>query len=346
MKKLSHVGLILIALLATGFAYTSYADTEQFGTRNNSAHDFYELKRDIKKNTEDVEILRRDEINYHLEKEVLKETYETTLQKISFTATIVSTAVGIVFAIFGYVGFRTVGKLKDDYLKELQEARTLKSSLEIEIDALRKKQEQAEADIANLSKAQGTKIELLEIVEKASNLFRNGQYSWAIEHLKAGLDIDSTYYPLLSLYASCEYRQGNFEAAIDIYKKIGKLPELEILNYAELLLLTNRINEYDEFYAKNREVVDKAHGGNLVQFFNVLREILLNKIDESKRIFQSYVSSCPVGASAKLGTWQFDEFQRIITALPIGELKTLAENAKGYFAGAITTEAMRECLSQ
>lgn len=343
-----------LRILITAFSFmltcsTYAADQKTISHQDNeNVRTIDEIGREVKRNSEDVAILRRDQINYRLEKDLLKETYETTLQRITQTISIASSVVALIFAVLAFFGYRNIGKLKDDFSDELQAVRSLKGSLEVEIDVLRRKQEQAEADIARLTRTQGTKIELLEIVEKANNLVRNGNYVWAIEHLKAAQEIDPSHMPLLSLYAMCELKLGNIQSALDKYREIIKTSRLnqgDVLNFAEALLFAKRTSEYDEFYANNQEWIDKAHNGNAIRFFRVLRTVAQGDVSEVKTALQSAAAGCDANASPKLGNWQFDDLDRyVILTMAPGEMKTVVENAKNFFAGSISADQLQAAL--
>ena len=344
-----HTTRLCISMTVLSFMLisSSHAANQITPKDNDLAHKIDEISREAKRNAEDTAILRRDEINYRLSKELLKETYESNLQRLNQTVTIASSVVAFIFAVFGFFGYRNVGKLKEDYLKELQEARTLKNSLEVEIDVLRKKQEQAETEIDKLRKTQGTKIELLEIVEKASTLFRNGNYEWAIEHAKAGLEINPTYKHLLSIQAICEFRIGNYSSAAELYRKLIENSQIapgDILNYAELLLFMKNIKDYEELYARNKNVFEDKKNENLMAFFNMLRAVVQDDLVTAKRVLQSFAEKCSPEASPKLGTWNLADANNFINAMPPSEMKTIVENASKFFMGTITTKVMLEAL--
>ncbi|MBC3812735.1 hypothetical protein [Undibacterium aquatile] len=191
---------ITLLLLTIAFSLGSHGVAESHTDSKQSAEFQREvdyLKRDLKRTDDDIAILHRDQINYQLEKDLLKETYSTNYQTTALTISLVSTSVGIIFAIIGYLSFKSVGKLKDEFSNELQNARMLKSGLEIEIEELRKKQKHADEEISKLNQKQATTIQVLEIVEKASALINSGSYVWAIENIEAGLAINPTYPPLI-----------------------------------------------------------------------------------------------------------------------------------------------------
>jgi tetratricopeptide (TPR) repeat protein len=99
------------------------------------------------------------------------------------------------------------------------------------------------------------RLELIQIVEKVWQLVHARNFPWALEHIKAGLAMNSTYVPLLIQYALCETRLGNQLSAIKKYTEILKIDPNNrsvIFNYAKLLILSNDIDGFDKFYAKKR----------------------------------------------------------------------------------------------
>jgi tetratricopeptide (TPR) repeat protein len=252
-------------------------------------------------------------------------------------------AVGLIFALIGYLGFKSIGKMKDDYSAELQNVRELRGNLELELESLRRKQENTQRQVESLKEKQEGKIKLLEITEKASAVFNSRNYDWALEHIKVGLEVNAEYPPLIRLLALCYMKLLRYPEAISAYKKLLLLEpnnHADIQNYAELLVLSKNLENFEEFYTSNKTIIDGAHNGALTAFLNTLAALQKEDLAGSKQAMQSLISTSQPGLSQRMLGWQYDDTASAISKMPPGELKDYANKVVGFFSGSITTEDM------
>ncbi len=178
---------VTFAVVQPSFAGSQKSNQDQLP--ENIQSDIRQLKQDIKTTSNDVEILRRDQTNYRIEKDILKEVYSSNYQTINIIITIVLGVIGVL----GYLGIRSIKEVKSDYANELSELRKLKSTFEVELLALVNKQKEFESKIGDLAKTneeQDRRLKVLEIIEKISKIIGTGQWQWALQYISLGLDID------------------------------------------------------------------------------------------------------------------------------------------------------------
>ena len=85
-----------------------------------------------------IQLIDTNQLNYQIEKDLLKETYSVNYERINIFIAIV---LGIV-AIFGFLGIRDISKIKTNYENELAVLRRVKEQFENkvnEFDVERKK---------------------------------------------------------------------------------------------------------------------------------------------------------------------------------------------------------------
>ncbi|MBA5640262.1 hypothetical protein H3H37_24665 [Duganella sp. LX20W] len=310
-----------------------------------------DFQREVKRNSEELAILRRDQINYKIEKDLLKESYSSTLQSISTAISLISVAVGFVFTAFGYIGFKSIGKLKEDYSEALRESKKLKDDLESEILALERKQKKIEGDVAEVigvNDQQARRIQLLELTEKIGGLVQNRHFDWALEHIKTAMEIDSEFPPLLKLKAITECGLKDYRAGIISYRqafdKDKKIDTGSLLNCMEVILLFGDVSEYREMYNKYKAVVDAAHSGFIAKFFEAICCIRNNDLFSLKASMRPVVESSPPGNSSKLGTWNLSEVDEYVELMEDGELKDVGLKFLKFFVGQESRETLLELL--
>lgn len=141
-----------------------------------------DVKQDVKRNTDDIAIIRRDETNYSIEKNILEKTYASNNEVVGKAVGFSFAALGIVFSIVSAMGMKGVRELAREYEKKLESAQTLKIGLESGLALLdgtrklvetefMKKLEILEGEISNLRNNQNSKVQVLELTEKAGLRF-------------------------------------------------------------------------------------------------------------------------------------------------------------------------------
>ena len=286
---------------------------------------------DIKNVAHEVEILRRDQVNYTIEKDLLKEAYSSNIQTINMVITIVLGVLGVL----GYLGIRSVKEIRTDYSVELEKLKTLKTQLESEIEAVRSKQKEVEGqvgDLARTNEEQDRRLKVMELIEKISNLIGNKQWGWALKYVDIGLGLDEKNTLLLSQKASCHANQGELTAAIETVKKVLELePEnsSQAINLLEFLALTNQREEFEAIYSRYKYVVDKECEGSLTVYLEALLWTMGGELAAAKEILRKFVASNGVEAKNYLGSWSFNEARTITSKIPAGEQRAIAD-AMGF----------------
>lgn len=351
MPKLLVLLLVLPLLLFSSVKYAAEPKGNQPQTPGNVRNDIQQLKRDIKANTDDVAILRRDQINYRLEKDLLKEAYASNLQSINIIVAIVFGVVTLVGGVLGYLGVRSIRELRADYAKELDQLKTVKTSLEIEIASLGAKQVAVEGRVGDLTKTneeQDRRLKALELIEKVSELVRTRQFAWALEYISIGLGSDPKNTRLLNLKAACHGKQGEFAALIDTCNRILEVEPEDVsvvCNLLEALAITNKAAEFEVLYAKHKAAVDAHSAGALIVYLKTLLALTRGDIRNAKAQLAPFANNCPEGAAARLGSWQFDEPTLMVSRMPDGEVKVLAQKIVQFFQGSLPTQELKAVLA-
>lgn len=362
---------VLIAIFVTAslliFSFTSFAATQQSiqGRSENSQSDLLQLKHDIKTVASDIEIIRRDQINFRVEKDILKEAYSSNLQSINIILTILLGAGGLIAWILGYLGLNSIKAVKADYVKELDELKEIKAKFEMELENSKNKQKELEEKFArnqqefenkigtltNTNETQNLRLKVLEIIEKVSGYMQTKQWKWALEHIAVGLDIDCDNILLLSQKSTCHGKLGEFSQAIETYKRIIELEpwpksEPHILNMLEYLAVSNQQDEFAKMYALYKDAIDQHRSGNLIIYLNILLNLIKGDLEKAIEASKAFANKFQSDDLKKfLGeTWSFEEVLLVASRLPTGKQKELLEKTVQLFNGQISTNALMAYL--
>lgn len=342
--------LITVSLLVYSFASFSVQNDNQGKLNGNVQSDIHQLKQDVKSTASDVEILRRDQINYRIEKDILKEAYSSNIQTINIVITIILGVIGVL----GYLGIRSIKEVKADYANELTALRVLKTDFELELRTLVSKQKEFESKIGDLAitnEKQDRRLKVLELTEKVNELISSKQWKWALEYISLGLDLDRDNIPLLGQKTTCHGKLGEFSSAIESCKKIIELePEpnrdINIINLLEYTVLANQQNEFANIYAAHKDIVDHYKNGKVICYLNALACLIKGELAETVKILDAFAKKYPGAPYKHLENWSYDEVSNLIARLPEGKQKDLLVKMVQFFDGRMSSSDFEIYLAQ
>jgi tetratricopeptide (TPR) repeat protein len=293
--------------------------------------------------------IRRDQLNYRTEKDTLKEVYSVSNNtlKEAYSSTIsgiqiaLSVALGII-TIVGFFGVRNIGEIKKDYVNDLQNLRTLKSSFDLELELFKKNQAEAvakvdEIEASNLDQEQRLKV--LEIQERARSAFDAKDYSRALEFVLIGLELSADDNRLCSLKAMCLAKLGQFEDAAVAQQHLLSLPQPATINVrvnlAEFYLLAKRPGDYQKLIDEDEAVRSRiAQQDKLINYFEILRLFVDEDFKGIKQAIEKLLKlDDKDDLSPRMGKWGFDEVMLFVKSAPSSAPKQAMINALGYLSG-------------
>ena len=292
--------------------------------------------------------MRRDQLNYSIEKNILKEAYASNLQTVQVVITIVTA----VFGVLGYLGFKGILAIKSDYARELEALSVLKLSMgnELQKQVLGLTAVRAELDqLAKKNQEQDRRLKTLEIMEKAGQLLQQENYVLALEYIDTGLALEPQNTKLLDTKSLCTLRGGRFAEAIEINKQslaIERKNPAVIANCAESLLALGRADEFDSFYKEYKSDLKLEQYGALEPWLLALRGMVRNDIAAIRVAMQPFANNCSDGATPRIkATWSFIDTSPIIAKLQPGPLKSLMEATVEFLAGRKTKQDYNQILN-
>lgn len=291
----------------------------------------------------EVKEIRRDQLNYKIEKDLLKETYSTNYQTINFIITIVFGFVTVLFGVLGYIGIKNVTDIKKEYESELEKISKIKGNFDAELNNLRSLKGQFEANLTQLNKnkeeiqnkfeeiettnqLQNKKIKLLELREKVTKLINEGNHVNALDYIAIGLDISSEDAYLVHSKAICLFKLLRYKEAINNYKILiskGMITSSIYLNMLELYLLTNQKEEFDSFKKKYHNQFESEIKKPLLLYFNVFYNYLIGNLQEAKKDIKDNFNTAKFKDELANLIWSFNEVNEYLNVEPENEFKEI-----------------------
>jgi|GEM_PF-1768464 len=339
--------MLLLYCFSLTFVQVSYSQEQQIQESIPKAQN-QDVSSELNKIKEQLQEVRRDQLNYKIEKDLLKETYSSNIQ----TVNIIIAIVLAFFAILGYLGLKSVWEMKREYQKELNDLRDLKEKFNhkfLEIESQQKSAEKKFKEIAEINEKQDQRLSLLEIQEKISTLIRNGNFPRAYSQVLQGLE----QYPDDSLLRSQHYysllKLKRFWEAFDFAKKYFEEDENNIYmlaDFIEIAILLENAIDYEGLMSKYRTQLAEYYSEDLIFYFDTLRLYFEGDIIKLVDQIKSYVESQNMNESSlRINGWMYDEAREFLKGKKDDELKTIMYKFFEYLDGDINGQELLNIMN-
>ena len=105
----------------------------------------------IKRLEDDVKEIRRDQLNYQIERDLLKEAYATNLKTVDVLIALALGVITIVGGVLGFLGVRNIYALRKEYNDDLDALRRLKAGFEGDIERIKARETETKDQVTHLS---------------------------------------------------------------------------------------------------------------------------------------------------------------------------------------------------
>lgn len=324
--------IILLLLLTTSII--------AFGKTNNSdSLAIKSLESRIEQMDNQMKEVRRDELNYKIEKDLLKETYSNNYERISLIITIILGIIGVL----GYLGIKDINSIKKEYTTELTKLKQLQSDIAskfTEFQTSKEKYDTELRDIFNTNDEQNKKIKVLELKDKITNLFKEDLYGSALEFCIVALELSPNDITLLHSKAMIHTRLRNYKESITTYLKIleiDKENQSSIFNLTEVYLMNKQKKEFDDMLTKHSTIFKDKLDGKLLEVFSIITNYQDKKIDKLKEIALANIDLTDLQSKRKrIEGWVFKDLLIYIANEPTSDEKVIAQNLLWYIDGQLT----------
>ena len=305
-----------------------------------------ENSQEISRLKDDVQEIRRDQLNYKIEKDLLKETYSSNYTTIQI---VISLILGL-FAVLGYLGLKGITSLKREYDLELTKIREIKADFELklkELSAAQTKVEKQIVSIDTLNEQQSLKIKLLEIKEKASTYFNQKAYRRSIEYAAVGLEINKDDIELLRFRAYSLLKLKSYGESIEAHKKLlltDPTDSISITNLAELYLFVNQVENYDKLVGEKSEYFTTTNS-QLLTYFEALK-IYQHNEEHLINFLKGFMKTQDLTITKnRLDNWGLEDLFDLLKDRPNSKAKTLLTNFVSYLNGTVSGQQFVELLT-
>lgn len=280
--------------------------------------------------------IRRDQINYRIEKDLLKETYSNNYDRISLIITIILGIIGVL----GYLGIRDINTIKKEYsseLSNLKQAQTDIATKYLEFQTSKEKYDTELKDIFKTNEEQNKKIKVLELKDKISNLFKEKQYSTALEFCIVALELTPNDISLLHEKARINTRMLSYKDATVTYNKLLELDknnQTAIVDLTEVYLLDKQQIEYQLMLSKHADVFNQTKNKDVLNLFSIIIHYQQKNLEKLKEISLSKIDTNDLTSKkSRIEGWIFSDMLTYIANESASEEKLIAQNLLWYLDG-------------
>jgi len=259
--------------------------------------------------TNKVDEVKRDQNNYSIEKELLKETYSNNFDRIN----LVVTAILGIFAVLTFFGIRDINSIKKEYKEELEKLRKLQTELELkskEFDLSKKKYDEEITEILKQNEEQNKKIKILEIKDKVSTLFKEKQFGSALEFCAVALELSPNDLALQFEKGKILSKLNRFGEAIEAYEKVlvtDKSHTQTISNVTELYLFKNQIDKANALIQAHPNSFIEKQDIKPLEFFELIRKYHLNDIPGMNEYAKQIIDKQNPDTQKQFRGWDFSD---------------------------------------
>jgi len=330
MNKLTR--LFFLSLLPL-FAIAKPGNTDSISIKN--------LEFKFSQIDDQLKEVRRDELNYRIEKDLLKETYQNNYERISLFITLILGIIGVL----GYLGLKDINSIKKEYLTELRNLKQLQSDMTLKFEDFQTsklKYDTELRDILKTNEEQNKKIKVIELKDKIESIFKEERYGAALEFCLAALDLAPDDIPLLYKKAMVFTRLKNYKESITTYLRILEIDKnnpTAIYNLAEVYLFANEKKEHNDLLSNHSTIIAQKLDGKLLEIFSIITNYQDKDIVKLQKIALANIDISDLQTKkTRIEGWVFKDTLIYFTGLPASPEKIIAQNLIWYLDGQLTAE--------
>ena len=299
MRKLA----IIIVLMLNIFVANA-----QIKSSNNKVDLNQSLVDSIKKVQSNIKILqyeldavKRDKLNYEIEKEILKNSFSDNMQILNVILAALLLFFSIIGGLFGYLGFKNITETKNKFSDELNSLINLKNSYTKRFSGLISREKefiQRMNEIEEINSVQSKKIRMLELKNKLREIMKNKNYKQALSLIEIGLEDEENEYHLNFTKSIALARLRKYTEAAEISLKtleIARETEKDSSifiahNLLEFTLFSKNIKNYNKY---KKEYSEYLRYQTIVIYFEALTFYIKKDETKLKGILIKYLESSP-----------------------------------------------------
>ena len=308
---------------------------------NSDSIKFTQLESKIKILENNILELRRDQLNYTIEKNLLKDVYQLNYDRINFIITLI---LGL-FGVLGFLGIKNINTIKKEYTNELNEFKTLRSEFEQKVVSFDNLKQKFEIEIEKLTKTnsvQNVKIQILELKEKINKLLKEDELSMALETVTIALSLSPNDVMLLRDKSTIYCRLGNYKSAL---KSLLSVYEMEpsyqsiVPDLIELYYFCNQISEAEKLIESNPSW-DGSKNKMLIKYLETLDAYHNKELKDFKNIILEQIDKSNLEIAESRFDWDFSDAQWFHVHVKYSDKEKILINYIWYLQGEVSGQTL------
>lgn len=319
-----------------------------FATPNKDSINLKILENKLEQLENQLKEVRRDELNYQIERDLLKETYGNNYGSISLIITIVLGIIGLL----GFLGIRDIGTIKKEFEIELRDLKEIKgqfSTKVTELDSNKKKIDDDLKQIIKENEEQSKKIKFIELKERCTTFLSENKLLQALEFANAALAITPDDAAVLNIKGRILCRQNQISPALQAYEKALEADPKDsatLLNSAECYYFAKEIDKAKKIIKENRSLFENKENGNLLLLFDIFDIYYSNDNERLLTKVKSLIDIKDLKSFKKLmDGWDLQEALYFVAYQPDSGIKEILRNLLWYLDGQLTGETICQVLN-
>jgi hypothetical protein len=296
-----------------------------------------------------LEEVKRDQLNYKIEKDLIRETYSTNYDRINMGIAFILGVIGLI----GYLGIRDINSIKKQYKSELDNLTLLRQGFEtkiLELENTKTKYDNSIKEFAETNKIQNNKLQVIEIKEKISKCLRESEFTRALEYCVVALEIAPKDNPLLRTKSVIYNRLGRFgDSKSTLLEALENEPDDTSLklDLIEVVIFNKEIEEAQRLMEKYKAEIDKKAEGKLQTFLNILISYIKDDFNTVKESVVNEISKYDLDIkSAKINGWSVKEALFFAAYTKLGDKFDLLRNYLWFKEGQISGKEALERIDK
>lgn len=254
--------------------------------------------------------VRRDELNYQIEKNILKEVYSSNLQNLNLFLTI---GLGL-FTILGFFGFKDIAAIKKDYSQELEKLRNITIVFEQQAKALKEKQDAIDKE----NQQRDRKIRLLQIRQIGKQLKDAKKYPEALAQIENAIQMGDDSRDLRVEKSTCLAKLGRFRESFQVLNEmIQKKPDdiFAVGSLLEFSLFLKDFGYFEVLLKKYSFDVQREYGSEIIYYLEALKMLQSDQQENLKAFVANRLHILGEVNNPLCPNWTFDEIRCFIGAI-------------------------------
>jgi tetratricopeptide (TPR) repeat protein len=335
MNKLQYFIVINLIFLQFSFA------------QNKDSIDIKNLRHEISRLENHINTVEKNQLNYKIEKDLIKETYSSNYERINTVITIILGIIGTI----GFIGIRDINSIKKEYLTELEKLKGLQVEFESKSKQFNTEKTKFDKEIKQIlveNEEQNKKIKFIELKEKISNLIKENKLHQALEFVNLALGIEPDDRIILNQKARIYVRLNQLSESLKVYEKLNSIfPDDSsiALDNIECLYFANHMKDAKTLSEKHLDNLKDIGEGKLIQFFETVELFHQKDAEKLLKKIEGFIDFETLEKTNKqFKGWNFEEANYFMVYQPDSKLKEALQYLIWYLNGQVTGKQVCDAL--